>query len=227
MKITSRFLYALHAAGASVIFLSLGAPATAATVTWSGGGGDSNWNTALNWGGTAPVAADSLIFAGTTRVAAVNNITANTSFASIAFSAGASAFTLSGNSIALNAAKIINSSANLQTINTAIATSTTLGLVNTTTGGTTIGGIISGAGAMTVNNTGTGVTTLSGANTYTGTTTTTTTGTLRLGSATALGTTAGITTVTLGTLDLTQLENSRVLRRQNIPTPVRQALAWE
>ena len=34
----------------------------AATATWTGGGADNNWTNALNWGGTAPVAGDDLVF---------------------------------------------------------------------------------------------------------------------------------------------------------------------
>ena len=37
--------------------------------TWTGGGGDNNWTTAANWGGTAPVAGDDLVFpAGAARL---------------------------------------------------------------------------------------------------------------------------------------------------------------
>ncbi|HEY4415871.1 MAG TPA: autotransporter-associated beta strand repeat-containing protein [Verrucomicrobiae bacterium] len=49
-------------------------PTHAANRTWSGGGADNNWSTALNWGGTAPVNNDNLIFNGTTQQNNTNNI---------------------------------------------------------------------------------------------------------------------------------------------------------
>ena len=50
------------------VFLFLLTPvlASAATITWSGGGADNNWNTALNWsGGSVPGSGDNVIFDGT------------------------------------------------------------------------------------------------------------------------------------------------------------------
>lgn len=88
--------------------------------TWNGGGGDNNWTTAGNWGGTPPVAGNNLTFAGSTRPDPVNDFAAATNFGSIIFSAGAGAFTLTGNSInATGPVGITNNSSNLQTINLA------------------------------------------------------------------------------------------------------------
>ena len=42
--------------------------ARGADLTWTGGAADANWTSAGNWGGTAPVAFDSLFFAGSTRL---------------------------------------------------------------------------------------------------------------------------------------------------------------
>ena len=43
-------------------------PYTAATVkTWTGNGADANWTNPLNWGGTAPVAGDDLVFPSVRR----------------------------------------------------------------------------------------------------------------------------------------------------------------
>ena len=49
-----------------VIFSLLGAKVRAADKTWTGSGGDNNRSTGANWGGTAPVNNDNLIFAGLT-----------------------------------------------------------------------------------------------------------------------------------------------------------------
>src|SRR5205809_34241 len=77
----------------------------AATRTWTGAGSDTNMNTAANWGGTAPVAGDDLVFpANITNRVVVNNYTAATSFNSITFSgvaSSASYYTISGNAFAL------------------------------------------------------------------------------------------------------------------------------
>src|SRR6266568_5458322 len=66
----------------------------AATKTWSGGGADSNWNTGANWGGTAPVSNDSLIFNGTTQQNTTNDIV-NLNVGFVTFSNGG--FVLNGN----------------------------------------------------------------------------------------------------------------------------------
>src|SRR5262245_31161298 len=98
---------AICARGAILALLVLGGlfaslSADAATRVWNGGGGaDTNWTTAANWGGTAPVAGDVLQFAGTTSLTTTNNFAANTSFASITFNAGAGAFVLNGNAVSL------------------------------------------------------------------------------------------------------------------------------
>ncbi len=81
-----------------------GAPhAFAATATWTGGGSDTNMNTAANWGGTAPSAADDLVFpANIANRTVVNNYAAGTSFNSITFSGATtidSNYTVSGASV--------------------------------------------------------------------------------------------------------------------------------
>jgi hypothetical protein len=71
-----------------------------ATRLWSGAGLDANWATAANWGGTAPVAGDDLVFpAGALQTTNTNNFAAGTSFNSITFQAGG--YNVSGNPIAL------------------------------------------------------------------------------------------------------------------------------
>jgi fibronectin-binding autotransporter adhesin len=77
----------------------------AATRTWTGAGSDTNMNTATNWGGTAPVAGDDLVFpANITNRIVVNNYVGGTSFNTITFSGAAtqaSDYTISGNAIVL------------------------------------------------------------------------------------------------------------------------------
>ncbi|MBA3936181.1 MAG: autotransporter-associated beta strand repeat-containing protein [Planctomycetes bacterium] len=160
----------------------------AATVTWSGAGGDDNWSTAANWGGTAPVAGDDLVFAGTTRATPNNNLTAATSFASITFSAGATAFTIGGNSITL-AGNLTNSSSAAQVINLAVILSGAP-VISCASNPLTLGGIVSGSGSLTVSGAST-VLTLSVNNTYAGGTT------ISLGAVNAGGTGLGTGLVTV------------------------------
>ncbi|MFO7936127.1 MAG: hypothetical protein R6V06_00755 [Kiritimatiellia bacterium] len=83
---------------------------------WTGGGSDSNWSTADNWGGTAPVAGDSLVFAGTTGLVNTNDFPSGTSFAGIKFNSGAGSFVLNGNKIIL-AGELISEDDSYQTLN--------------------------------------------------------------------------------------------------------------
>ncbi|NCZ54013.1 MAG: hypothetical protein EBY81_08995, partial [Verrucomicrobia bacterium] len=100
---------------------------SAASVTWDGGGTDNNWTTSANWtgggGGTAPNGNDTINFAGTARLSNTNNFTYTSAAGtnvSIDFNAGAGAFTLNGNQMALTAG-VTNNSANIQTLNLNIA----------------------------------------------------------------------------------------------------------
>ncbi len=89
------------------------------TGTWNGSGGDGNWTTAGNWqGGNVPATGADLTFAGSsqTNIATGGNQTTG----AINFAAGASAFTISGNTIVLGG-NLANNSSNTQTINSAIA----------------------------------------------------------------------------------------------------------
>ncbi len=90
------------------------------TPTWTGGGADDNWTTPGNWGGTAPVATNALVFDGNTQTTNNNNFAANTAFDGITFNPTAGAFVLGGNSIAL-AGDIVNNSSSAQTVNLALA----------------------------------------------------------------------------------------------------------
>ena len=141
-----------------------------ATITWNGGGIDANWATTANWaGGVAPVAGDDLVFAGTTQLTPNNNITADTSFASITFSAGAGAFNLTGNRITLTG-NITNSSSNAQTLNIAVIVNVaTCNLSASASGSLNMAGVISQTGgARIVAAVGAGIVTLGAANTFSG-----------------------------------------------------------
>jgi fibronectin-binding autotransporter adhesin len=87
-----------------VAILMASLPASyAATRTWSGGGGDNNWNTAGNWNALPAPPSDSLTFTGTTQTTTNNNFAADSIFTGITFdntSTGGS-FTLGGNRITL------------------------------------------------------------------------------------------------------------------------------
>lgn len=89
--------------------------AHAATATWTGAGGDNNFSTGANWGGTAPSAGDDLVFSGTTRLSP--NAGSNLSINSLSFSIGAGAFTIGGNDLTIGSGGITNNSTSSETIN--------------------------------------------------------------------------------------------------------------
>lgn len=135
---------------------------------WTGGGADDDWNTPLNWGGSAPASGANLQFDGTTRLNPVNNFATDTLFNSITFNAGAGAFNLTGNRIRLGGS-IINNDDSPQSIGLELALTGT----RTITGGTvgiTLNGAVSQSGGTYGLNTN-GFVTLTAGNTYGGTTT--------------------------------------------------------
>jgi fibronectin-binding autotransporter adhesin len=168
-----------------------GSPTPPPTVsTWNGGSATTdNWSDPANWGGSAPVAANNLFFAGSTRVAPVNDIAANTQFASLTFSSGAAAYTLTGNAINLTG-DLVNNSANLQTVNIPLAIASIN--LNAATGDLAIGGVISDiSSGSAVTLPGPHKVTLTATNTYSGATTISG-GTLQLGDgSTTNGSVAG------------------------------------
>ncbi|MEX0653040.1 MAG: autotransporter domain-containing protein [Phycisphaeraceae bacterium] len=97
-------------------------PALAADVTWDGGGGDGEWSNDDNWDtGVAPVAGDALFFDGEEQTSTTNDLAADTAFQDLTFNADASAFTLSGAAIGVQAdGAIRNLSDQQQTIELAI-----------------------------------------------------------------------------------------------------------
>ena len=190
------------------IFTLLTAGSTqAANYTWSGAS-DTNWSTAANWGGTAPLNNGGLIFAGTVNPNTYNDTTAGNIYQPIYFSntGNGQAFTLSGNSIVLGAGGISNAAVysgsitDIINLDISLATASKTLAINTGHNLTINGAISSTTTGGGVIKTGSGNLMLSGANTYTGPTTINA-GTLQLGAANAISTT-GKLIVASGTLDL-------------------------
>src|SRR5438874_7364263 len=89
---------AVAATAAGLIPISI---SRAASLTWNGGGTDSNWGTVFNWSpAQAPASGDDLTFDGFGRLANVNNLSGLT-INGITFASTAGAFSLSGNQITL------------------------------------------------------------------------------------------------------------------------------
>ncbi|MES2475667.1 MAG: autotransporter-associated beta strand repeat-containing protein [Verrucomicrobiota bacterium] len=140
--------------------------AFAADRTWSSAPASGSWSVAANWGGTAPVANDTLLFATSSTLALTNDLAPNILIRGMTYQPGASAFTMAGNAVNLNG-DITNSSSNLQTIGFPIALRATI--VNVTgsaavriTGKTTVGilGGVAGANRTLINNLSAGSLTL-------------------------------------------------------------------
>lgn len=90
--------------------------ASAATVMWTGGGGDDNFGTPENWNPSVALdAGNTLTFDGTTRLTPNNNVTLTGADNTIVFAETAGAFNITGNLI--RAGGVTNNSSNLQTIN--------------------------------------------------------------------------------------------------------------
>jgi len=191
---TATILFSNNGTTAESVLNGFGLKTTAAAVTWNGGSLSSdNWSDGVNWGGTAPLAGDALVFAGANRLTPNNDFAANTAFAGIAFNNTAGAFTLSGSNVNL-AGDIVNSSASLQTVNLNLALQQAVNF-NAAGGNLAIGGNISGGFGVTKQ--GSGTLTLSGSNGFSGGLSLAG-GVLVLGSSNALGT--GTLTISGGTL---------------------------
>lgn len=129
--------------------------------TWNGGGTTDNFSDGGNWGGTAPVAGDALVFDGSTRLTPVNDQAI--SYLSITFAATAGDFTISNNSLTITGGSISNSkTTGLQTISANVIFSTTAPTINTATGGSlTISGTVNYS-TFQLSTTGGGLLTVSG-----------------------------------------------------------------
>ncbi|WP_035613273.1 autotransporter-associated beta strand repeat-containing protein [Haloferula sp. BvORR071] len=150
---------ALLSAAAS---LAIASTSSAAVKTWDGGGSDDNTLTGPNWNAdSAPAADDQLVLAGTLRPAPVNNYAPGTTFNGLSVTAGASAFTLSGNSltftrpitaggVAVSGGTIVNNATTLLTISAPVSLSAGKQMITSPTGG---GGInFTGAFSHSPNN---------------------------------------------------------------------------
>jgi len=180
----------------TVTFAWAGLPfvgAQAQTVTWNGGGADSNWSTPANWGGTAPTGGEALVFGGTARLTNVNDLAANASFAGITFNNTSGAFSLSGNRLTLGGT-IANNDAETQVLGMDMILGATRTL-SAASGSFYLNGALSGAGGLVKS--GAQIAVLSGDNTYEGTTAVNA-GILRISHPHALGSTLAETTVADG-----------------------------
>ncbi len=140
--------------------------------TWTGAGGNNNWSTAANWGGTAPSSYDPLFFDGSTRTSNSNDFATDTPFAGIQFLNTAGAFTLSGNRITVGGNITFSgnpASAITQTVNLDMLLSATRTIQTQTNGAITLGGVIDdGANSFGLTKSGVGTVTLTGRNTFDG-----------------------------------------------------------
>jgi autotransporter-associated beta strand protein len=153
-------------------------PAAATIITinvvvapWTGGGANSNWSTAANWGGTVLAALDLLLFNGDQRLSNTNDLAPGTEFYGIAFPAAAGPFVLNGNTLNLSGS-IVNSSSNTQTVKLPLVLVGGSHTLDAAAGNEAIGGNISETGGpQGIVISGPGSVTLSGVNSYSGGTT--------------------------------------------------------
>ena len=171
----------------------------AATATWQSGG-TGNWSVGSNWGGSAPLSGDSIVFGPTSGNTSLNNDLTLTSVGTITFNANAPGYTIAGSAItnasgATIGGFVLNSANNItQTINTDF-TILAQNAFNVTGGGNlTLGGAFSKSGTWQPNLTmnGTGVLTLNGATGFNAVTLTANSGTVVLAKTNAAGVGANI-----------------------------------
>ncbi len=123
--------------------------------TWNGGGTDNNWSTALNWGGTAPVNGNPLIFSGTNRQTNINN--SLTGIGALSFTSRG--WNITGNDVALGGdVTFLTTSAGtgdvVWGINTELTATRKIQVDNVVGGALDITGLISGTGGLTRGTTG-------------------------------------------------------------------------
>jgi len=137
-----------------------------ANMTWTGGGGNDNWSTAGNWGGTNMNPGDTLFFDGSTRLVNNNDTTAGTLYSNITFQSTAGAFVLGGNAVTLatGSGKVVNNSANIQTVNVGLNYNGNIALTGGSSGSTAL---IIGNGITNTAATGLATITLGGTGTLT------------------------------------------------------------
>ena len=168
------------------------------SATWTGGGADGAWSTPDNWGGSAPVSGDALLFAGTQRTTNANDLAAGTLFSGLTFDASAGPFLLSGNGITLGGS-IVNNGTLTQYAAMPMVLNETRTL-NAAAGSFILQGALSGPGGLS--KTGANIAVLTGDNTYEGVTAINN-GIVRITHARALGSPlAGTTMVSPNRLEL-------------------------
>ena len=82
--------------------------------TWNGSGADANWSTTANWAEAQAPSGGILAFAGSAKLTNTNDLS-NLSISGFSFLAGAGAFILDGNEVAVGAS-VANNSSNAQRI---------------------------------------------------------------------------------------------------------------
>jgi autotransporter-associated beta strand protein len=204
----------------ALIFLVTASFTPAATWTWTGLGGNVNWNTGSNWSpGTIPASASTtdLIFAGTTNTGTAlvplnQNIATPFLLNNLTFAAGAGSFYLGGGAMRFdggNSNSITQTSSSAQSIANAFDAPSSNGRVTLTLDGggsgvVTMSGVISaGSGHRdyAIEKTGASTFSLTGTNTYAGGTTISG-GTLIVNSAASLGHNSGGLIMNAGTLEV-------------------------
>lgn len=161
--------------------------------TWTGGGSDNYWTSAANWGGTAPVAGEALLFGGSLQLANTNDFDAGVLFSGITLNSSAGAFVFSGNGLSLGG-DVVNLSANAATLALPLTVDVTR-TINTSAGDLTCSGAINGAGGLSKR--GTKTATFAASNSYAGATSVAE-GRLNITDGSALGTTNQGTVVEIG-----------------------------
>jgi autotransporter-associated beta strand protein len=145
--------------------------AHAATDTWQGTAGSTDWATDANWTystGSAIASGDSLVFTSANASASTtltNTLATTFNVAAITYNSGALSYTMTGNAFNLPGG-ITNNGSNLQTINNDITLTNAAHVFSAASGDITLGGAISGTTIPTVTFSGAGTTTLSGTNTF-------------------------------------------------------------
>ena len=190
----------------------------AATDTWQGSAGSTDWVTAANWldaASAAPVSGDSLIFSGTnySSSATLTDSLTNSSFAiaGITFNAGSLAYSFTGNAFELTGG-ITNNGSNAEKIANAVVLSGTETFTTTAGGGNIVisGPISDGGTGQGVTAAGSGILRLSGSNSYSGATTVTG-GALRL-VANSTNTVGGVTSALSNSSSELQLNTGSTLQ---------------
>lgn len=166
---------------------------TPQSYAWNGT--SANWSVASNWGGTAPVNDSMLIFGGTPTTTSTTNNLSGFGITGLIFNAGASAFTLGGNSITLNG-DISSYAANTQTISLGLTLSGNR-TIHIDPGLVSISGVITdGANSFGLTKTGPGLLGLKASNTFDGGVSITS-GTVGVGGSPGMSANLGTGTVTV------------------------------